>query len=133
MYLGPRFKDSNKKLVYEYICRTLLVIFTGKDLLIITKEMSNYNSILLVGLAVAIPKLELFISLFGALCLATLGIAFPAIIDMSTNWHNLSGMRFKLNLVKNTALIIFGLIGLVVGTYTAIHEIVDSFNKEAKK
>jgi len=44
-----------------------------------------------VLLAVAIPNLELFISLFGALCLSALGLAFPALIQICTHWYNTKG------------------------------------------
>lgn len=45
-----------------------------------------------VLLAVAIPNLELFISLFGALCLSALGLAFPAIIQISIYWYTKTGL-----------------------------------------
>lgn len=77
----------------------------------------------------SVPKLDLFISLFGALCLAALGIAIPAIIDMSTFWYQKDGLKFKISFVKNVALIAFGLIGLVVGTYTSLHDIVVEFGE----
>ncbi|KAJ9585748.1 hypothetical protein L9F63_002443, partial [Diploptera punctata] len=64
-YLLPKVEKYSHKTILEYIVRTCLVLFTFL-------------------LAVAIPNLELFISLFGALCLAALGIAFPAIIETST-------------------------------------------------
>lgn len=40
----------------------------------------------------AIPNLELFISLFGALCLSALGLAFPALIQICTHWYNTKGL-----------------------------------------
>lgn len=46
-----------------------------------------------VLLAVAIPNLELFISLFGALCLSALGLAFPALIQICTHWYQTSGVN----------------------------------------
>lgn len=59
-YIGKRFGNSPRKLLWEYTVRTLLVLVTFL-------------------LAVAIPNLELFISLFGAFCLSALGLAFPAV------------------------------------------------------
>jgi proton-coupled amino acid transporter len=74
---------------------------------------------------VAIPNLELFISLFGALCLAALGIAFPAIIETSTFWYSItSTSSFYGMLARNTCLVIFSLFGLVAGTYTSLSEII---------
>jgi Transmembrane amino acid transporter protein. len=81
-----------------------------------------------VLLAVAIPNLELFISLFGALCLAALGIAFPAIIETSTFWYSInSTSSFYCMLARNTFLVLFSLFGLVAGTYTSLSEIIHTF------
>jgi proton-coupled amino acid transporter len=81
-----------------------------------------------VLLAVAIPNLELFISLFGALCLSALGIAFPAIIETATFWYSTSrSSSFYSMLARNTFLVIFSLFGLVVGTYTSLSGIIHTF------
>jgi proton-coupled amino acid transporter len=83
---------------------------------------------LTVLLAVAIPNLELFISLFGALCLAALGVAFPAMIETCTFWYSTkSSCSFYCMLARNTLLIIFSLFGLVVGTYTSLSDIIRTF------
>ncbi|EEB18928.1 proton-coupled amino acid transporter, putative [Pediculus humanus corporis] len=103
-YLKDKCEKSNHSLLYEYLLRTTLVILTFL-------------------LAVAIPNLELFISLFGALCLSALGIAFPAIIEMCVYWPDKLG-PFKWILIKDILLIICGVLGLVVGTYCAIRDII---------
>lgn len=77
-----------------------------------------------VLLAVAIPNLELFISLFGALCLSALGLAFPAWIQMCTHWYEVKGSQKVWLVVRNTFIVIVGLVGLVVGTYTSLSEII---------
>lgn len=78
-----------------------------------------------VALAVAIPNLELFISLFGSLCLSFLGLVAPALIDMSVHWNDFG--RFNWRLWQNGFLTIFGLAGLVTGTYTSLLEIVHTY------
>lgn len=80
-----------------------------------------------VVLAIAIPRLGLFISLFGALCLSVLGIAFPAIIEICVSWPENDFGPLKVMLIKNILLIVFGALGLVVGTYVSIVDIVNSF------
>lgn len=80
-----------------------------------------------VVLAISVPRLSLFISLFGALCLSVLGIAFPAIIEICVLWPDNDFGPFKFMLIKNILLITFGLLGLVVGTYVSIVDIVKSF------
>lgn len=81
-----------------------------------------------VLLAVAIPNLELFISLFGALCLSALGLAFPGIIQMCTYWYQTTGMKKVWLIISNTFLIVVGVLGLVVGTYTSLAEIIKTFS-----
>ncbi|CAB3374933.1 Hypothetical predicted protein [Cloeon dipterum] len=76
------------------------------------------------GLAVAIPKLGLFISLVGALTLSIVAISLPPFMEIGTFEHQRRGWR----LIKNIALIIFGLLGLVTGTYVSIEDIVKSFS-----
>lgn len=71
-----------------------------------------------VLLAVAIPNLELFISLFGALCLSALGLAFPAWIQFSTHYYESKGSAKIWLIFKNAFIATVGLVGLVVGTYT---------------
>lgn len=85
-----------------------------------TKHYSN--PLFAVCLAVAIPLLDLFISLFGALCLSALGIAFPAIIELCV-----AHINRKLNallILKDILLIIVGILGLVIGTYCSLIEII---------
>ncbi|XP_012531465.1 proton-coupled amino acid transporter-like protein CG1139 [Monomorium pharaonis] len=105
-YLDHRIR--NRKLLWEYVCRTVVTLVT-------------------FVLAIAIPRLGLFISLFGALCLSALGIAFPAIIEICVAWPDNDFGPLKVMLIKNILLIIFGVLGLVVGTYVSIVDIVKSF------
>jgi proton-coupled amino acid transporter len=80
-----------------------------------------------VLLAVAIPRLELFISLFGALCLSALGIAFPATVELCLLWPSKSYGRLYWILAKDILLMTCGIVGLVIGTYVSVANIVQSF------
>ncbi|XP_039286786.1 proton-coupled amino acid transporter-like protein CG1139 [Nilaparvata lugens] len=100
---------STKHLFWEYVLRTAAVLIT-------------------FVLAVAVPRLELFISLFGAFCLSALGIAFPAIIEICVMWPDNLGTGYYI-LFRNFLLILFGIAGLLVGTYTSISDIITSFSK----
>lgn len=83
--------------------------------------------ILTVMIAAAIPSLGPFISLIGAVCLSTLGLMFPAIIELITYW-DIPGMgRFNWRMYKNIFLIMFGIIGFLTGTYVSMLDIIDSF------
>lgn len=81
-----------------------------------------------VVLGLTIPMLGLFISLFGAFCLSALGIAFPAIMEICVNWPDNLG-RFKWILIKDILLIIFGVIGLLSGSFSCISEMVIKFKE----
>lgn len=80
-----------------------------------------------VCLAVAVPYIDLFISLFGALSLSALGLAFPATIDLCTYWFSLKGVRGFLIISKNCLIIGFAALGLVVGTSTSLEKIIEKF------
>uniref|UniRef100_A0A1B6C3V7 Amino acid transporter transmembrane domain-containing protein n=1 Tax=Clastoptera arizonana TaxID=38151 RepID=A0A1B6C3V7_9HEMI len=106
-YLKPVIGNNKNVLFIEYVMRAIIVIST-------------------FILAVLIPRLELFISLFGALCLSALGIAFPALIEICVLWPHSFG-KFKYILIKDILLFIVGILALFIGTYTSIYGIVKSF------
>ena len=110
-YVARKLGPQRRKIVWEYFVRTMLVLVTFL-------------------LAVAIPNLELFISLFGALCLSALGLAFPALIQISTHWYTTKGVAKVWLLCSNFVLIVVGVLGLVIGTYTSLSEIIATFSDE---
>ena len=77
-----------------------------------------------------VPMLGLIISLFGALCLSVLGIAFPALIEMCTLWPNNLG-RFQWIMIKDMLLIVIGLFALVTGTSSAVGDIIKEWSKSS--
>ncbi|XP_065157554.1 proton-coupled amino acid transporter-like protein CG1139 isoform X3 [Atheta coriaria] len=96
-----------RKLWVEYSVRMAIIICT-------------------VAIAIAIPNLGGFISLVGAVCLSTLGLIFPGLIDLIT-FHEDPGMgRFNWRLWKNLFLICFGVVGFLTGSYVSINEILES-------
>lgn len=99
-------KIQKRKIFWEYVCRTILTLST-------------------FTLAITVPRLGLFISLFGALCLSALGIAFPAIIEICVLWPDRDLGPCMIMLVKNLLLIVFGLLGLVIGTYVSMVDIIN--------
>lgn len=83
----------------------------------------NILQSLTVFIAVAIPNIGPFISLIGAVCLSTLGLMFPAIIELVVYWDEPGLGAFNWRLWKNCFLIMFGLFGFVLGTYVSISDI----------
>lgn len=108
-YLSPLLEKYRYKLFWEYVVRTAIILVT-------------------FGLAITIPELDLFISLFGAFCLSGLGLAFPAIIQLCAFWKVLGPTEKKIMLAKNMCLVLIGALGLVVGTYTSLRDIIAKFS-----
>lgn len=77
----------------------------------------------------AIPNLGPFITLIGAICLSTLGLMFPAIIETVTYWERPGMGRYNWRLWKNGFLVLFGLVGFLTGTYVSIIEIIEAHSK----
>lgn len=92
--------------IVEYIVRIVLNIIT-------------------FALAATVPWLDLVVALLGAVKMSTLSIMAPAIIDTASNWSNLG--RFRWILVKNSLIFIVGFVGCIMGTYVALHDIVENF------
>ncbi|KAK0087635.1 hypothetical protein PV325_000514 [Microctonus aethiopoides] len=77
-----------------------------------------------VCVAIAVPNLGPFMSLVGAVCLSTLGLMFPSVIELVTVWEEENGLgRFKWRLWKNIFIICFGLLGFVTGAYESLQNI----------
>lgn len=81
---------------------------------------------LTVSLAVSIPQLGLFISLFGGLCLSMLGVAFPALIQICVLYPFNLG-HFNYVVIRNVILIVIGICAFGIGTTTSIIDIVSYF------
>ncbi|KAM0733201.1 Proton-coupled amino acid transporter-like protein [Formica fusca] len=108
-YISPLLEKYRYKLLWEYVVRTVIILIT-------------------FGLAVTVPELDLFISLFGAFCLSGLGLAFPAIIQLCAFWKVMGPTEKKIMLAKNMCLILIGVLGLIVGTYTSLSKIITKFS-----
>jgi len=104
-YLHSRVSPENY-LKSEYLLRLVLVLFT-------------------FGLAAAIPRLDLFISLVGAVSSSTLALLAPTVIDSVTNWDDIS--RFRL--IKNVSVFIFGFLGFIAGTFVSLMNIIKYFSE----
>lgn len=127
-YLAKRFPKYTN--FWEYVTRTLLVFVTCELHFWWRKLFRFYFCFRdIVLLAVAIPNIELFISLFGALCLSALGLAFPAMIQTCVFWNQTKGWKKAIMVVRNVIITFAAVVGLVSGTTQSIIEIVHTFFK----
>lgn len=72
-------------------------------------------------LAITIPKIELFISLFGAIAASTLAIIIPTVLDLVLFWPLSKYSFFKL--YKNFLFLLFGVYVFVAGVYVSVIDI----------
>lgn len=79
--------------------------------------------ILTVLIAIAIPNLGPFITLIGAVCLSTLGLIVPAVVETVTYWERPGLGKYNWRIWKNGFLVLFGIVGFLTGTYVSITEI----------
>jgi len=81
------------------------------------------------GVAAAIPELEPFISLVGAIFFSLLGIFIPSFVETVYLWPDRLG-RCKWILIKNIFLGILAIFALVAGSAASINEIIEMYTKE---
>jgi proton-coupled amino acid transporter len=73
-----------------------------------------------------VPHLDLLISLIGAFASCALALMLPPIIELLT----LSVEQGQLpwwKVLKDILIIVFGLIGFIIGTWTSLQEIIKTF------
>ncbi|XP_035216608.1 proton-coupled amino acid transporter 1-like isoform X3 [Stegodyphus dumicola] len=99
--------------------------FSEKDQLLMELLLRTVLVIITFMVAISIPLLDLFISLVGALASSSLALIFPPIIELCCVWNtNISRRKLCLITIKNFLIACFGCIGCVIGTYTAVSEII---------
>ena len=81
--------------------------------------------IVLVALAAAVPKLDLFISLVGSVSSSTLALMAPTIIDTVTFWPQMGKLKWRL--WRNVFLFTIGFLGFLTGSFVSIKNIIDYF------
>ena len=78
-------------------------------------------------MAAAIPKIDLFISLIGAVASSTLALIAPSIMHTMVFWEDFKGVSGKFKIARNIFLLILGIVGMVAGTIVSVTDIVDFF------
>ena len=78
-------------------------------------------------MAAAIPRIELFISLIGAVASLTLAVIAPSIIHTVVFWNDFTGTFGKIKMARNIFLLFLGIFGMVTGTIISVIDIVDFF------
>ncbi|CAH0717468.1 unnamed protein product, partial [Brenthis ino] len=84
-----------------------------------------FGTLFTVGLACAIPRLELFMELVGAVCLSIMGLSLPAIVETVWRWGKDLGPFYWI-LWKNCLIVFFSLVALVSGVTFSIKSMIDT-------
>lgn len=78
-----------------------------------------------VGIASAVPRLELFMELVGAICLSTLGLFLPAAVEIAWRWDRSLG-KWNWILWKNLLIMLFSVIALISGCVYSVMGIIQN-------
>ena len=128
------------QLTAEFVLRYSIVLFTCKLInelkisdtasIMNWKECSNiFISYVLVALAAAIPKLDLFISLVGSISSSTLALMAPPIIHSLTYWNDLKSSKYGVLLIlRNLFLFCLGFVGFIAGGFVSLSNIIEYFS-----
>ncbi|KAK3100361.1 hypothetical protein FSP39_018724 [Pinctada imbricata] len=79
--------------------------------------------------AVLIPHLDLLIALIGALASSSLALIFPPIIEFLTFSVEEKGVSV-FTIVKNSLIILLGVVGCITGTYSSIRGIIEALEND---
>ena len=78
----------------------------------------------------SVPDLSGLISLVGAFCFSTLSFVFPPLLEVMSRWPERGpGRWWMVWFVKDIAIIVMGLLGLVFGTYASLVSIIHYVKK----
>ena len=99
----------------------------GRKMLNLLENLFRGSLVILTFLlAILIPRIDLFISLVGAVACCVLALIIPPALDLLLFWKK--SIRYSyLILFKNILIILFGLYIFLAGTYVSISNIVDYF------
>ncbi|KAH7642467.1 hypothetical protein HUG17_5512 [Dermatophagoides farinae] len=112
-YLMERKKSELIVNMSDYMFRSSLVILT-------------------FVLAASIPELDLIIELIGAFACTSVAIIIPTVLHLVTFFERKSGLSRKWLIIKNTSILVFGLLVLCTGTYFSLVGIVERFQEKVE-
>jgi solute carrier family 36 (proton-coupled amino acid transporter) len=95
--------------------------------------LRTFIMVMMGGLAIAVPDLEPFISLVGAVFFGSLGLFVPAFIEivfLQTN-GNFGPIQWKL--WKNIFLMLFALVAMFAGAFVSIQHIIETYTGDKEE
>uniref|UniRef100_A0A0K8UWL5 Proton-coupled amino acid transporter 1 n=1 Tax=Bactrocera latifrons TaxID=174628 RepID=A0A0K8UWL5_BACLA len=107
--IAHKFNEKNHNII-QIALRTVIILISG-------------------GFCLALPSLEIFINLVGAIFFSILGIFVPSVCELVYLWPDRLGWG-KWKLYKNILLCAFAIFALVSGASASIDEIIKSLTKK---
>lgn len=80
------------------------------------------------GVSMAVPKLEPFIGLVGAIFFSILGLFVPSVVQSVFQWPYTG--RFHWSLIKNVVLGSASILALVAGSWVSIEDIIKEYSSD---
>ncbi|XP_011309372.1 proton-coupled amino acid transporter 3 [Fopius arisanus] len=110
----------------EIMCSSVRPRFSHRFAAVGESCFRTFMGLLTIAVALAVPNLEPFISLVGAIFFSFLGISIPAIVETISCWENNLG-TFYWRLIKNIFLLAFSIFALFTGTWVSLAEIIATY------
>lgn len=85
-----------------------------------TRIMIN---LILFSVIIILPKLSLFTEICGLMCAVFDSIMIPSIVDTLISWEDKK--TFKINILKNTLILLFGILLFICGVYQSTNDILE--------
>ncbi|XP_037820309.1 proton-coupled amino acid transporter-like protein CG1139 [Lucilia sericata] len=96
--------------------------FDQEDQIIMEYNVRCSIALVTVLVAVISPDISIFLPLVGSFCLTILGFVLPALMDLCVK-YNVGYGPYKYILIRDIALITFGIFGSFIGTWVASQNI----------
>lgn len=106
--------------------RTIIVVLTGQYAIIHCNLLHIMILLFVAILGIIIPNLSDLVTLTGAISSCALTLIFPPLIHVLTFWKE-KEEKFPLFIAKDISIIIFGAIGFIFGTFSAIYTTIKDF------
>ncbi|XP_063975258.1 proton-coupled amino acid transporter-like protein pathetic isoform X2 [Diachasmimorpha longicaudata] len=111
----------------EIMCASVRPRFSHRFVGIGETCFRTFMGLVTIAVALAVPNLEPFISLVGAIFFSFLGISIPAVVETISCWESHLG-TFYWRLIKNIFLFAFSLFALFTGTWVSLVDIIHSYS-----
>ena len=102
--------------------------WSGNSLRVMEFIAISVINMIIFGLAATFPRINLLVSLVGAVLMTAHSIMLPALIDTASNWDDLG--LFKWKAIKNGIIFVFGLVSCIIATISTVKKMTIFFTNK---